>query len=145
MNQFKKKLFNFISKISVNKTNGCWDWIGGDNGKSGYGRFRNNSKKVQAHRFAYELMVEKISDDMVLDHQCKNTMCVNPSHLREVTQKVNVLCGNGQAAKNSLKTHCKRGHEFSIENTKIVFHRNYRLRQCKKCQKMHDKNRYVIR
>jgi len=142
LQQYKKILFNFISKISINQVTGCWDWIGGDTGKSKYARFRNGAKKVLAHRFSYELMVEKISDDKVLDHICRNRMCVNPSHLREVTQKINVLCGNGVASKNALKTHCKYGHEFNEQNTKIIFHRHYRLRQCKECQKRFQKERY---
>jgi len=37
---------------------------------------------------------------------------------------------------NANKTHCKRGHEFTVENT-INISRGRRA--CKKCQYMHNK------
>jgi len=38
--------------------------------------------------------------------------------LEPVTHRVNILRGVGTGAKNAVKTHCKRGHEFTPENTR---------------------------
>jgi hypothetical protein len=36
----------------------------------------------------------EIPDGLMLDHLCRNTACVNPSHLEPVTNSVNVQRGN---------------------------------------------------
>lgn len=70
----------------------CWVWTGSrSNGR--YGSFRLGTKTVQAHRAAYILLVGQLSDDLVLDHLCRNNVCVNPTHLEPVTQSENTLRG----------------------------------------------------
>ena len=88
---------------------GCWLWIGATN-FGGYGRLSVNHKMVMAHRFAYEKYLGVIPDRLTLDHSCKVTACVNPSHLEPVTMKENILRGDGFCARNARKTHCKAGH-----------------------------------
>lgn len=56
---------------------------------------------------------------MVLDHLCRITLCCNPEHLEPVTQAENIMRGIAPSAFNAVKTHCKRGHEFTPENTYI--------------------------
>ncbi|QZE10899.1 hypothetical protein SEA_CHISANAKITSUNE_112 [Gordonia phage ChisanaKitsune] len=58
--------------------------------------------------------------------------CVNPWHVRPVTQKENVLRSEiAIAAVNARKTHCDHGHEFTPENTY-----EYRgKRHCRVCQR----------
>lgn len=34
---------------------------------------------------------------------------------------------------NSIKTHCKRGHEFDGQNTKLVIQGTWKIRQCRAC------------
>lgn len=34
---------------------------------------------------------------------------------------------------NAKKTHCKRGHEYSAQNTKVVLQGTWVIRQCKAC------------
>lgn len=77
----------------VNKTSGCWLWTGSDDGR-GYGNFNRGKHLgkiayVKAHRFAYEELVGPIPEDLVLDHLCHTTRCVNPDHVRAVPQRVN--------------------------------------------------------
>lgn len=98
----------------VNKTNYCWNWIASTNDR-GYGIFRFNGKTSRAHRVAYELTFGSIDDMLVIDHLCKNTLCVNPDHLDLVSQGENVRRGLAGKINNpqSRKTHCSRGHEFS--------------------------------
>jgi hypothetical protein len=68
----------------VNETTGCWDWIMGTTGRYG---MRNN---VSAHRKYYALYKGPIPTGLVIDHLCRNTLCVNPDHLEAVTQAVNL-------------------------------------------------------
>ena len=101
--------------------NECWPWTGAPTSR-GYGRIQTRlSKSTPAHRVSLLLSGRSIPDGMVVDHICRNRMCVNPWHLRTVTPKVNTLENSAApSAANALKTHCKRGHEFTPENTTLI-------------------------
>jgi hypothetical protein len=116
----------------VNKTtdsNGCWLWKGGKQSNRNvhcfYGRFCLDTPSrlmVYAHRAAYEFWVGPIPEGLVIDHLCRNTLCVNPGHLEAVTDGENILRGVGGSARNSRKRFCKRGHPFDrteIKNGKL--------------------------
>lgn len=60
--------------------------------------------------------VGSIPDGMVIDHLCRNRACVRPDHLEAVPQEVNVRRG----ASSNPHTHCRKGHEFTPENTRVV-------------------------
>lgn len=126
-NYFKR----FWSK--VDPSGDCWEWTGTIDDK-GYGLFKVNGNNVYAHRDAYTQLVCDV-DGLVLDHLCRNTLCVNPDHLEPVSQQTNVLRGYGPAAKNARKTHCKRGHAFTDENT--INHP--KGRNCRACEVMRRK------
>ena len=99
----------------VKKARGCWIWLGAIN-PAGYGTISFKGKIYKAHRVIYELSIRKVPSGKVLDHKCRNRSCVNPKHLRVVTNRENVLSGVGITAKNALKTHCARGHRLTKEN-----------------------------
>lgn len=70
----------------------CWEW----QGKilpNGYGAKTMNGRFVLAHRWVWALLLGKIPDGLVIDHVCQNRRCVNPFHLRVVTQAENVRSG----------------------------------------------------
>jgi hypothetical protein len=113
----------------VEKTSTCWLWKGYKMA-SGYGRFGFNYKTLYAHRFSYELIKGDIPKGMVIDHLCKNRGCVNPDHMEVVTQRENLLRGDGFPALEAKQTHCIKGHLFSKENT--YMERN--KRHCKRCR-----------
>jgi len=103
--------------VKVDKTGDCWLWMAGLC-SGGYGQFRiSTERKTVAHRFAYEQMVGPVPDGLQLDHLCRVKRCVNPSHLEPVTGRVNTLRSSGPTAMHARQTHCKRGHEFTSENT----------------------------
>lgn len=113
------------------KIGGCWVWQRSFY-NSGYPRTSINTKSVSAHRASYEVFKGAIPKDLQIDHLCRNKTCVNPDHLEAVTARINTLrAPNAIATINSLKTHCLRGHEFSIQNTYSRKDRNERM--CKKC------------
>lgn len=118
------------------RPDGCWQWTGGyTSGQWDYPRFCVGKRDyVLAHRWAYEHFVGPIPDGLTIDHLCRNTMCVNPEHLEPVSNVENVMRGEGACAKNSRKTHCKRGHEFTPDNTYWKRNPNGRPgRACKTC------------
>jgi hypothetical protein len=104
-----------------NQGDDCWAWLGVLSQTTGYGlwhrRVDGNLITVGAHRFAYEETIGEIPPGLVIDHLCRNRQCVNPHHLEPVSQRENTLRGVGPSAENARKTHCKRGHKFTPENT----------------------------
>lgn len=117
----------------VSKGEGCWTWQGAKS--FGYGKFgiKTTSGKwtmCWSHRFSYELKHGTIGKGLHIDHLCRNRACVNPDHLEAVLQRTNLLRGTGFSAINFKKTHCKRGHEFTEENTYKTKNGGRNCRQC---------------
>lgn len=113
----------------VAKTDNCWEWTACKT-RGGYGTF--SAKRggrwamVPAHRIAYEELVGPVPEGMFLDHTCHNTGCVNPGHLRIVTNKQNQE--NVTGAKRTSKSGV-RGVVWNPRENKwrvVVTHRGQR-------------------
>ena len=121
----------FWRKVDVIDDDGsCWLWTGalggpnftrgvGHRADSGYGVFTVRKLRIPAHRFAYEEYVGEIAGGLFIDHVCRSTRCVRPSHLEPVTHQENIrravpfgTIGRG----NRKKTHCPRGHAYTQDN-----------------------------
>lgn len=98
----------------------CLLWRGAVS-SNGYGNFLNQ----RPHRWLYERWVGPIPEGLVLDHLCRRVLCVNPMHLEPVTQLENVRRGL-----HGSETHCRHGHEFTPDNTRV---RKNGSRACKTC------------
>lgn len=115
----------------------CWLWNGCID-KRGYGRIKIGGKKgraVEAHIVSYTIFKGRISSGLELDHLCRIRSCVNPEHLEPVTHQQNMLRGF-----HATKTHCKHGHQYTIENT---IYNNAGRRECKVCVKLRRKRLFV--
>ena len=133
MNNLELSL-RFLSKIK--QVGSCWEWQTERN-KQGYGRFWDGSHKVSAHRFSYELFRYDIPEGLVIDHLCRNPICVNPSHLEIVTNDENIKRGlTGKIHhRNTRKTHCSRGHKLKEPNLD-PYELKHGRRSCKICKNM---------
>lgn len=132
----------------------CWPWGAGCS--SGYGVFTFKDlagKQVwaKAHRVAYELEVGElpphVNGELELDHtchdpktcvggrSCSHRRCCNPAHLR-LAARVENSSGSRAAhgKKNSRKTHCSRGHEYTPENISWCGP-SKKWRGCKECRR----------
>lgn len=133
----------FYTKFEIDyQPNGCWTWLG-VKALPGYGRMRATEGRLHfAHRLSYELHKGESLAGKQLDHICNNKACVNPDHLEITTQSENVRRGyrrDGRIHRESKKTHCKRGHEFTEDNTYI---NRKGHRYCRECKRQTSNRRY---
>lgn len=105
----------------VDKTLECWIWKGFIH-HSGYGYFRH----VVVHRYIFQLLNIEIPENKEVHHKCQNKLCVNPDHLELVFRYLHRI------RHKEFRTHCKRGHEFTKENT--VERGN--ARECRECNRL---------
>lgn len=125
----------FLKYVAISEL-GCWLWQGSLDTK-GYGSLWDGEHNVRAHRFAHEYYKGIIPKGLEPDHLCRNRSCVNPNHIEIVTHLENVRRGVVGINMRS-KTHCPKGHPYTMENTYIAPHDGSRY--CKTCK--HLSNAY---
>lgn len=118
--EIRQRLLSRVSKDGPASWAGqpCWIWTRGKL-SNGYAVVSYQGKNRLAHRLAYTIFRRPIPDGLQIDHLCGNRACVNPDHLEPVTARANTLRSEAPSAANALATHCKRGHEFTAENTYV--------------------------
>ena len=122
------------------KETGCWEWSVKDKA-NGYGVLTISHKSHRAHRWIYEKLVGPIKPPLVLDHLCKNKICVNPEHLEPVTTKTNTLRGISFSAQNAKKLFCPKGHPYSGKNLlKTKTKTGVERRHCRECMRANHRD-----
>lgn len=127
---------SIISELSIPEPNtGCWIWISLLDRK-GYGRVWFNGKEQRAHRLSAHLYLDmKLDDEVQALHKCDNTWCVNPEHLFTGSNLDNIK-DRISKGRGRRKRFCRRGHEYTVENSEIRFKGNTMYRKCRQCKNL---------
>jgi hypothetical protein len=106
----------------------CWIWQGGTGGgHQKYGVWFSGERAALVHRNVAKALIRPLHEGEVVHHECRNTLCVNPGHLRLMTTEEH--SGHGQRD----KTHCPKGHEYTAENT---YRKREGWRECRECNRI---------
>lgn len=110
----------------------CNEWAGTRH-KEGYGLVNTGNKQLLAHRVAFEKHYGYLPQEpMVVDHLCRNRLCVEPSHLQEVSRAENTRLG--AVRKGPLPERCPKGHsEWKV--------RSNGYRRCNRCHIINESER----
>jgi hypothetical protein len=100
----------------VDTTGDCWLWTAHTVG--GYGALRIDGKDHRAHRLSAAWHFGMFDRRTHVLHRCDTPACVRPEHLY-LGDHVQNMADRHERGRQwcAVKTHCKRGHEFSPENT----------------------------
>lgn len=77
----------FEERCDAGPMDRCWNWTGASTRGFGYivygSRTTNGGRqpRIQAHRLSWIFNFGEIPDGYLIGQECKNKLCVNPTHL----------------------------------------------------------------
>lgn len=125
----------------VDEVTGCHNWPGAMDG-NGYGNLNRNGRVTKAYRWYWIQRHGEIPKGLQLDHICRNRRCCNPDHLELVTPAENTRRGMAPNIIAHRENRCRRGHDFTPENS---IHRADGTRTCRTCENAAQMRRYTQR
>lgn len=133
-NAERARFWSYVDKRGEGE---CWPWLGAVTKNEGRGRFTLRRESFSAPRVAYALTFGEPA--ALVCHTCDNPPCCNPGHFFLGTHADNVhdCIAKGRTA-GQKQTHCKHGHEFTPENTRL--RRDGRgKRMCRTCDRERER------
>lgn len=118
--EYNRKWMERLKARSTTNENGCFVWTGPVMTK-GYPSHAHRKWRAGAHRIVYMIThgIQLLAEQFVC-HRCDNPRCWNPEHLWLGDPLSNQQDKNAKRRNYfSNKTHCRRGHPFTPENTHI--------------------------
>lgn len=107
INELTLAQLNYIlDHIEVDPNTGCENWTGSLAG--GYGVHAH----MRVHRVTKFIQQGRLNPSLTIDHLCRNTRCVNPDHLEEVTVSEN----SRRMQEATRRDTCPRGHTLAGGN-----------------------------
>jgi len=94
------------------------------------------NRDVTLHRWMWVLVNGPIPEGMHVCHRCDNPPCFRLDHLFLGTNAENTADSKAKGRRSNQhvgRTHCKRGHEFTPENTYVIPGTGSRV--CRTCQR----------
>jgi hypothetical protein len=128
----------------VDKSGECWEWTSSV-GTTGYGQFyfSPDQRVVRAHRASMMLLHGDLDQSVFVLHRCDNRLCVRPDHLYLGDHSQNMADMHSRGRERPWgreATHCKNGHPFDAENTRIAKNRNGTQRACRACARKYQRD-----
>lgn len=127
-------MIGLANRIGYDGQTGCWNFMGARCSK-GYGNLRYQGRVVSAHRLAAHLWLRfDLSNPLMVLHKCDNPACFNPKHLFFGTNSDNQKDASAKGRHNmKKKTHCRNGHAYTPDNTRVRFCKGSWMRECRIC------------
>lgn len=86
--RFENRLWN---RVNISNPHDCWEFRTADGGvfEEKYPTFWVKDQTRRVHRVVYAYVHGDIPDGHIVHHECGNTHCVNPRHLKCITAEQN--------------------------------------------------------
>lgn len=107
---YRSRLRERLELRSRKAPGGCIEWTGSVD-RCGYGKIKvvagGTKRTTGAHRASWLAHRGDIAGSLVLDHLCRNPLCINVDHLELVTNAENLLRGDhsGKKGKGQCRKH----------------------------------------